>query len=349
MKIYQSARVATVSSLFIDDWLDALRGICSDEQLDSFLQRAGLIDGDGQPFQRVTLDQIVWLYAIAAIETRDEMMGLWSRPVRARALQHLLTSVRQAKSLSSALYKFSTFWNLLLDDYQFTLTTRDNLYELVLKPQGAPLVQRFGHMLILKLAHGLLSWMAGREVTVQSVHFAFDEPDFVEDYNVIFATQIDFNCSYSAISFELTKHQRPVGRTDTELVEFLKRAPRDWIFTNLHENTRTLQIREILYRSTWEDCNLANVADELKLEPRTLMRRLKDDGTSFQEIKDGLRRDIAIRELHNGHKTIEEVSQRTGFSSAANFHIAFKRWTGTTPRLFAVSQQTLPKRFKAHY
>ena len=171
MKVYHSARVATVSSLFIDDWLDALRGICSEQQLDSFLQRAGLIDGGGQPFQRVTLDQIVWLYAIAAIETSDEMMGLWSRPVRARALQHLLTTIRQAKSLPSALYKFSTFWNLILDDYQFALTKRDNLYELVLKPEGEQPIQRFGHMLILKLAHGLLSWMAGREVAVQSVQF----------------------------------------------------------------------------------------------------------------------------------------------------------------------------------
>jgi AraC-like DNA-binding protein len=349
MKVYHSARVATVSSLFLDDWLEALSGICSKEQLDSFLQRAGLIDGDGQPFQRVTLDQIVWLYGIAAIETSDEMMGLWSRPVRVRALQHLLTTVRQAKSLPSALYKFSTFWNLLLDDYQFELSNDGNQYELVLNPIGDPPVQRFGHMLILKLAHGLISWMAGREVAVKAVKFAFDEPEFVEDYNVIFPTQIDFNQPHSSISFELAKHQRPVGRTDTELVEFLTRAPRDWLFTNLHENTRTLQIREILYRSTWEDCNLAYVSSELNLEPRTLMRRLKDDGTSFQEIKDGLRRDIAIRELHNGRKTIEEVSQRTGFSSAANFHIAFKRWTGTTPRLFSVSQQTLPKRFKVNY
>lgn len=349
MKVYHSARVATVSSMFIDDWLEALSSICSPEQLDSFLLRAGLIDGDGQPFQRVTLDQIIWLYAIAAIETSDEMMGLWARPVRVRALQHLITTIRQAKSLPSVLFKFSTFWNLLLDDYQFELSKEDNNYELSLKPIGKQPVQRFGHMLILKLAHGLLSWMAGREVAVKSVQFAFEAPEFVEDYNVIFPTQIDFGAAFSSISFELGKHQRPVGRTDTELVEFLKRAPRDWLFTSLHENTRTLQIREILYRSTWEDCNLAYVAGELNLEPRTLMRRLKDDGTSFQEIKDGLRRDIAIRELHNGHKTIEEVSQRTGFSSAANFHIAFKRWTGTTPRLFAVSQQTLPNRFKVNY
>jgi AraC-like DNA-binding protein len=61
------------------------------------------------------------------------------------------------------------------------------------------------------------------------------------------------------------------------------------------------------------------------------MRRLDANGTSFQAIKDGLRRDIAIRDLQGGQKSTEEISQDVGFSTAANFHRAFKRWTGATP------------------
>ena len=83
----------------------------------------------------MTLDQLVRLYQLSAVETGDEMMGLWKRPIRARALQHLLTSVREATSLTSALYRFSTFWNLLLDEYQFTLNEKDNRLVLALEAQ----------------------------------------------------------------------------------------------------------------------------------------------------------------------------------------------------------------------
>jgi len=152
--------ISTVSSHFAADWLEALRPLCSDEDFLSLLKRAGLQLEKDRPHGRVTLDQIVCLYQLAAVETGDEMMGLWSRPIRPRALQHLLTSVREATSLASALYRFSTFWNLLLDDYQFELMETDAALSLRLTPQSDRVPQRFGHMLILKLAHGLLSWLA---------------------------------------------------------------------------------------------------------------------------------------------------------------------------------------------
>lgn len=334
MKISNPAKVATVSSMFVDDWFKALENCRSKQHIISFRERANLYDGQGQPVARVTLDQIVDLYKIAAIETEDEMMGLWGRPVRLRALQHLLATVRDAKSLSSALFKFSTFWNLLLDDYQFELRHEEARYVLALVPIGEPHVQRFGHMLILKLAHGLLSWLVGSEVPVEAVQFAFEEPEFAEDYSVIFPTQIEFGATCSTITFDLSQYNRPLKRSDSQMIQFLNRAPRDWIFTNSHEHALSLQIREVLYRTEWVDCKLANVAKAFKLEPRTLIRRLKEDGTSFQEIKDGLRRDIAIQELQDSKKSIEEISQNVGFSSAANFHIAFRRWTGSTPSMF---------------
>lgn len=322
---------ATVSSRFIEDWLIALRSYCSQEQMDTILRHADISAHHGNPNQRVTLDQIFRLYQIAAIETEDEMMGLWSRPIRARALQHLLTTVREATSLSSALYRFSTFWNLLLDDYKFELQRKTGEITLCLLPQEHHSVQRFGHMLILKLAHGLVSWLAGYEVQVKEVRFAFERPDFSEDYYVIFPAQVKFSTSFSSISFELANLGPPQTRNDAELKDFLKRAPRDWIFTSLWEHTQSLRVREILYRSNWVNCTMVDVAETLRVTPRTLIRQLKSDGTSFQAIKDGLRRDIAIRDLREGQKSIEEISQDVGFSLAANFHRAFKNWTGVTP------------------
>ncbi len=329
--------LATVSSQFIGDWLDALSGYCSEDELDSFLYRSGFPSRSSQGTTRVTLDQIVRLYQIAAVETEDEMMGLWSRPIRARALQHLLTTVREASSLPSALFRFVTFWNLLLDDYQFDLEDKGDLITLRLMSKERQPIQRFGHMLILKLSHGLLSWLAGREVPVRAVQFAFDCPDFAEDYSIIFPASVSFNASFSAITFEPDTSAHLTPRSKAELLQFLTRAPRDWIFTAFHEHKQSLRVRDFLFRSGWEQCGLIDAAKEMNMTPRTLMRRLEEDGTSFQAIKDGLRRDMAIRSLRNGRKSIEQISQEVGFSSAANFHRAFLRWTGATPSTYRPS------------
>ena len=325
---------STVSSRFIDDWLMSLRALCPAAQYDALLARAGLVVDQRQFHGRVTLDQIVRLYQLAAVETGDEMMGLWSRPIRPRALQHLLTSVREAQSLSSALYRFSTFWNLLLDDHQFDLVEAEDTLTLRLSPVSDAVAQRFGHMLILKLAHGLLSWMAGYEVPVKAVAFAFDRPGFAEDYAVIFPAPTGFAARCTSISFAGEVLGPVPGRSSAELDLFLENAPRDWIFTRSVAHTQALRVRTHLSRVGWDAANLTEVAQALHVTPRTLIRKLDADGTSFQTIKDALRRDIAIRHLAAGRLSVEAIAQEVGFSSAASFHKAFLRWTGDTPGVY---------------
>lgn len=325
--------IPTVSPAFVEDWLVALRAIAPEAQMADFLRRSGLGAPPGGRPRRVTLDEIVRLYRIAAVETGDEMMGLWSRPIRPRALQHLLTTVREASSLPSALHRFSTFWNLLLDDWRLEVETAPAL-RLTLVPLGEAAPQRFGHMLMLKLAHGLLSWLAGRELPVAGVAFAFPRPPFAADYPVLFPAAVGFGAPRSAIVFDPAGPGAPVARSAAELALFLERAPRDWIFTRSREHSLPLRIRELLHRAEGAEGRLPEVAAALGLTPRTLMRRLAADETSFQAIKDGLRRDLAIRRLRDGGRTLEAISQELGFSSAANFHRAFRRWTGAPPSLY---------------
>jgi AraC-like DNA-binding protein len=302
-----------------------------DNEYRSLLKRADLI-ADQVPSQgRVTLDQIVCLYQLAAVETGDEMMGLWSRPVRPRALQHLLTSVREATSLASALFRFSTFWNLLLDDYQFELAETEAELTLRLMPEGDQTAQRFGHMLILKLAHGLLSWLARHEVPVEGVSFAFERPAFEQDYAVIFPTTVRFGAPASSISFSTDLLGPVQARSSADLDRFLENAPRDWIFTRSQQHTQSLRIRTYLSQTEWGSANLTKAASAMHMTPRTLIRKLEADGTTFQAIKDALRRDIAIRHLQTGQHSVEAIAHEVGFSSAANFHKAFQRWTGNTP------------------
>lgn len=324
--------LTTVSAGFIRDWLEALSTRCTSEEMTSLLERAGLQTGSMAPTRRVTLEEIARLYQLAAPEIGDEMMGLWSRPIRPRALQHLVTVQREAKSLVSALYRFSTFWNLLLDDFRLELRNSPEEVELSLIPcSDDTRPQRFGHMLMLKLAHGLLSWLDGSETPVKAVCFAFARPDFAADYAVVFPCPVEFDAPQTSILFDPRKFNTPITRSPAEASVFLQRAPIDWIFTGSRVHTSSLRIRAFLYGAAWQNCQLTDAARALKLSPRTLNRRLKEEGTSFQEIKDALRRDIAIRALQQGTDSIEQIAFDTGFSAPTNFHRAFHKWTNRTP------------------
>lgn len=332
MTSHDPISLTTVSAGFIRDWLEALNTRCTSEEMASLLERAGLQTGPMTPTQRVTVEEIACLYQLAAPEIGDEMMGLWSRPIRPRALQHLVTVQREAKSLVSALYRFSTFWNLLLDDFRLELRNSPKEVELSLIPYSDETrPQRFGHMLMLKLAHGLLSWLDGSETPVKAVRFAFARPDFAADYAVVFPCPVEFDASRTSILFDPRKFNNPVIRSPAEASVFLERAPIDWIFTGSRVHTSSLRVRAFLYGATWQNCQLTDTAHALKLSPRTLNRRLKEEGTSFQEIKDALRRDIAIRALQQGTDSIEQIAFDTGFSAPTNFHRAFHKWTNRTP------------------
>lgn len=313
---------------FIQDWLAALEKVSPVEAYQRYLQQAGLGAAAGR---RVSRDQIVHLYQLAAVGCGDEMMGLWKRPIRAGALKHLLTTMRDASSIPAALYRFTTFWNLLLDDYQLDLREGAGGLTLVLLPRGGQKVDRFGHMLMLKLTHGLLSWLAGQELPVKALEFAFPTPVFAADYAVLFPARARFSAPLSSISFATGALSGGVPRSDEALLTFLQNAPRDWIFTGLEHHSVSLQVRAFLASRPLDQASLETAAAEFGLTARTLMRRLAREGTTFQEVKDGLRRDLALRGLLEGGLTVEEVSQDLGFSSPANFHRAFRRWTGTTP------------------
>ncbi len=127
--------LSTVSLAFIEDWLVALREICPSTQLSDFMVQTGLTTLANQKHGRVSHEQIVRLYQLAAVGTEDEMMGLWSRPIRSGALKHLCTSVRGASSLGAALFRFTTFWNLLLDDYKLQLEEEETTIRVLLVPR----------------------------------------------------------------------------------------------------------------------------------------------------------------------------------------------------------------------
>lgn len=76
---------------------------------------------------------------------------------------------------------------------------------------------------------------------------------------------------------------------------------------------------------------LPNVAREMGMSPRTLSRRLSDEGCGFFEILEGVRRAMSFSYLKDSSLTVGQVARFLGYASLSSFNDAFKRWAGMSP------------------
>ena len=74
-----------------------------------------------------------------------------------------------------------------------------------------------------------------------------------------------------------------------------------------------------------------DVAQMLSMHRRTLNRRLKDHGTTFQHVLDEVRFSIARQYLANSDISLDDLAASLGYAGVSPFMRTFQRWTGTTP------------------
>jgi AraC-like DNA-binding protein len=118
---------------------------------------------------------------------------------------------------------------------------------------------------------------------------------------------------------------------DPSLLAILARAADDLRATSRDEPPLSAQVKRVLGEALrTDDAQIGLVAKKLGLTARSLQRRLKDEGTSFQGAREDVRRALATRYLDED-LSIAEISFLLGFSEPSAFFRAFKRWTGLTP------------------
>jgi AraC-like DNA-binding protein len=303
------------------------------ERCEALMQQSGiapvLLDEDGA---RVTNEQFATLYQRLARELDDELPGMFARPARAGTFKFLCLSVLEARNVRTALYRFTRFFHLFLDEIGFEMSRQDALTRVALVPRRpAAAADTFAQEILLRLVHGVISWLAGRKMPLARVDLAFPRPTHAADYGALYPGPAYFDQPVTALYFDTTLLDGPIRQDQKSLAEFMKRAPGDWLFNTFPERLVSHGVRAYLHAHLAAATSVEDAARAMHVSVRTLSRRLRDEETSFQAIKDELRRDVAIERLTKTDTPIAVIGAELGFDSPATFHRAFKAWTGSTP------------------
>jgi AraC-like DNA-binding protein len=307
------------------------------------LARAGIdagVLGDGA--KRVPVDRYAALYNLINAELDDEGFGLFSSPLRVGSFELLCRAVVGAPTLHEALRRSTRFLRVLLPDIVVSVAVVGGEAQLVLCALRPLTVGRvFAFEWLLRLLHGLSCWLVGRAVTLDSVCFPYPAPAHAADYALIYTARshflddegpADVPASETLVArFAANLLELPVRRDEAALATFLVGAPGRLSTLYRRDREMVLRVRNQLRLSLPQAATLAMVACRLHLSPRTLHRRLADEGSSFQAIKDALRRDMAIDRLAKTRDPLAQVAADLGFADASAFYRAFVGWTGEAP------------------
>ena len=173
--------------------------------------------------------------------------------------------------------------------------------------------------------------ITGGQARVREVLFRHQPVSSPRTYREYFGCEVRFDQKADGVVFTAQDLLCPIIDPDAQLYEiatsfidtrFIRSMP------PVHALVRGLMLQHL----GSEDCTNERIAAGLCLHPRTLHRRLKAEGKSFQEIKDEVRRDVALYHLQHTDMPLVRIAEKLGYAESSVFSRSCLRWFGTSPR-----------------
>ncbi len=302
--------------------------------VDALFRRAGIspdqLDGAGA---RLPQRQFAQLISVLTRTTRDEFWLLGSRPIKPGTFRMMCRLIVHCKTLREAIRTGCQFYHLVADDFVVRLveTTHDASLH-VSDDIADPKRQRMVNGALLQFAYGLMCWLVGRRLPLNTVHYVFPEERFSSELEALYQAPLFFDQRRTEICFNRKLLDLPIMPDEQRLRRFFASMPNALLVRYRDDSSVGERVRGILRRNLKRSLSLDDVARMLDMSPQTLRRRLIDEeNCGFQEIKDAVRRDMAIHLLRQSRISLEDVGAALGFAELSTFYRAFRRWTGAAP------------------
>jgi len=173
--------------------------------------------------------------------------------------------------------------------------------------------------------------LTGEKLPIKKVEFNWPAPDDISDYTHSLGPNLLFDRPFTALHFDRSYMKLPVKTSNSELLDVFEGHARERHRKLVSTASLSERVGKLLTDRITCLPKMESLADELGMSPRKFQLHLKDEGTTFLELRDQVRFEYAKTALESDDSTAADIGLQLGFSEPSAFFRTFKRWSGKTP------------------
>jgi AraC-like DNA-binding protein len=329
-KLYPAVKIAIVADLLREEGIPAAKALLS----------TGLSEGNlTSAATRVSLKQVVQCYR-NAIQFSSNPFIAYQAGLRFHVSAYGMYgfAILSSTNFRQTMY-FATKYHELaapLADISFNEVGGLGMWAIVplALPQPDPTLYRFLTEAQFGVHASLHGDVMGPSFAPKELHVTYRPTGDAEAYSQVFGCPVLFEQRGNKFVFDAAWLDR-APKLGSEVTYSSVVSLCDHLLEELHLNAGVAgKVRQALLVNLARPTNFEAIAKHLHMTPRTLRRRLREENTSFRDLLDDLRMQVAIKYFRDTKLTVEDVAHSLGYSDAANFRHAFRRWTKATPDQF---------------
>jgi AraC-like DNA-binding protein len=192
-------------------------------------------------------------------------------------------------------------------------------------------IHNFFYDLMFSILQHIVEEIIGEPLTDGQFCCAHATPDYVEKYREALHSPVQFDCDRYLYFVPRRLGKIPSPLADQHLYSHALLLCEEKL-REMRSNDRVVnQIQMLLFDNPGRIWTLDDVAVALKSSARTIMRKLKIEGTSYQEVQDVVHKEMVERYLLHKSLSSERIAYLLGYSDVSSFRRSFKRWFGVPP------------------
>lgn len=273
--------------------------------------------------------------------TGDEFFGLHAGENLNLSASGLIGQLTQtSSSVKQALELCCEFANLGCSALPMQLFEEKDHYKVTLTPNE--LWKSQSALSVRHTAEGVIAFtikefhsLTRMKYSPISIRFAWSRPSNVAEYDRVFGCPTLFNKEEIAIILKKEHVDEPVVTADFDLLRILvAHAEEKSQQINNNHGFVALVKHSVIKLVKPEFPTIEQVSGHLNVSPRTMQRRLKEEGYTYTQLMDELRKEFAISYLKQVDLNIGDIAYLLSYADTSAFTRSFKRWTGKTPNQY---------------